>query len=84
VPIALSVIAITTIVLLFLMLGSVLLPLKAVVLNLLSLTALYGVMVWVFQDGRLSGFLGFTATGSLNLAIPVLMFCISFGLSMDY
>ncbi|MET0965773.1 MAG: MMPL family transporter, partial [Nakamurella sp.] len=84
VPLALAVIGITTFILLFLMMGSVLLPLKAIVLNLLSLTALYGSMVWIFQDGHFADVLGFTATGTLNLAMPVLMFCIAFGLSMDY
>jgi RND superfamily putative drug exporter len=83
-PLALLIIGITTFILLFLMMGSVVLPLKAIVLNLLSLTALYGSMVWIFQDGHFSDLLGFTATGTLNLAMPVLMFCIAFGLSMDY
>jgi putative drug exporter of the RND superfamily len=59
-------------------------PAKAVVLNLLSLTATFGAMVFVFQEGHGSGFLGFTATGALMVTMPVLMFCIAFGLSMDY
>ena len=71
-------------VLLFLMFGSVVVPIKALVLNLLSLTATFGAMVWIFQDGHLSGLLDFTATGSLNATIPILMFCVAFGLSMDY
>ena len=83
-PIALGVIAVTTLVLLFLMSGSVLIPLKAIVLNLLSLTATFGAMVWVFQDGNLSGLLDFTATGRIDTSVPILMFCIAFGLSMDY
>ena len=74
----------TTFVVLFLMFGSILVPVKAVVLNLLSLTATFGAMVWVFQDGHLSGLLGFTATGTIVITLPVLMFCIAFGLSMDY
>ena len=53
-------------------------------LNLLSLTATFGAMVWIFQDGHLSGVLDFTATGGLAAAMPILMFCIAFGLSMDY
>jgi RND superfamily putative drug exporter len=53
-------------------------------LNLLSLTATFGAMVWIFQDGHLSGLLNFTATGSLNATMPILMFCVAFGLSMDY
>lgn len=83
-PWALGFIAVVTFVLLFLMTGSVLVPLKALVLNLLSLSATFGAMVWIFQDGHLSGLLGFTPTGDVELAIPVLMFCIAFGLSMDY
>jgi putative drug exporter of the RND superfamily len=66
------------------MFGSVLVPLKALVLNLLSLTATFGAMVWIFQDGHLSGFLDFTPTGSIDSTMPILMFCIAFGLSMDY
>jgi RND superfamily putative drug exporter len=83
-PIALGLVAVTTVVLLFLMSGSLLIPLKAVVLNLLSLTATFGAMVWVFQDGNLSGLLDFTATGRIDTSVPILMFCIAFGLSMDY
>ena len=83
-PLALAIIAVITFVLLFLMFGSVVVPLKALVLNVLSLSATFGAMVWVFQDGHLSGLLGFTATGSLTATIPVLMFCAAFGLSMDY
>jgi len=83
-PWALAIIAVTTLVLLFLMTGSVLIPIKALVLNLLSLTATFGAMVWVFQDGHLSGFLDFTATGRIDTSMPILMFCIAFGLSMDY
>ena len=66
------------------MFGSVVVPVKALVLNVLSLTATFGAMVWIFQDGHLSGLLGFTPTGSLAATMPILMFCIAFGLSMDY
>jgi putative drug exporter of the RND superfamily len=83
-PWALGLIAVTTFVLLFLMFGSILVPVKALVLNLLSLSATYGAMVWIFQEGHLSGLLDFTATGQLVLTSPILMFCIAFGLSMDY
>jgi putative drug exporter of the RND superfamily len=83
-PIALGIIAAITFVLLFLVFGSLLVPIKAIVLNLLSLTATFGAMVWIFQDGHLSGPLGFTATGRLDISMPILMFCIAFGLSMDY
>ena len=59
-------------------------PIKALVLNTLSLSATFGAMVWIFQDGNLADALGFTATGALSVTVPVLMFCIAFGLSMDY
>ncbi|MEL7155979.1 MAG: MMPL family transporter [Actinomycetota bacterium] len=84
VPAALAVIAVVTLILLFFMTGSVLIPVKAVVLNLLSLTATFGALVWVFQEGNLSGLLGFTAAGHLDVFTPILMFCVAFGLSMDY
>jgi RND superfamily putative drug exporter len=84
VPLAIGLIAGVTFVLLFLMFGSLLVPLKALVLNTLSLTAVFGAMVWVFQDGNLSGVLDFTATGTLDMQMPILMFCMAFGLSMDY
>jgi len=83
-PMALAIVAAATLVLLFLMTGSVLIPIKALVLNLLSLTATFGAMVWIFQDGHLSGLLDFTATGRIDSSMPILMFCIAFGLSMDY
>jgi len=83
-PWALAIIGAITVVLLFLMFGSLVIPLKAVVLNLLSLTATFGAMVWIFQEGHLSGVLDFTATGGLAASMPILMFCVAFGLSMDY
>jgi putative drug exporter of the RND superfamily len=83
-PVAVLMIGVSTFVLLFLMFGSVLVPAKALVLNLLSLTATFGAMVWIFQEGHGSGFLDFTATGTLDTTTPILMFCIAFGLSMDY
>jgi len=83
-PLALGLVALITFVILFLVFGSVLVPIKAIVLNLLSLTATFGAMVWIFQDGHLSGLLDFTADGTLNVSMPILMFCIAFGLSMDY
>jgi len=82
-PVVLILIAAISCVLLFLLTGSVVLPLKALVLNVLSLTAAFGALVWIFQDGHL-GALGTTATGTLPANIPVLLFCIAFGLSMDY
>ncbi|WP_282702191.1 MMPL family transporter [Streptomyces sp. CC219B] len=83
-PWAIGIIVLATLVLVFLLTGSVLVPLQAVLLNALSLTAMLGAVVWVFQDGNLSGVLGFTPTGSIETALPVLMFCLAFGLSMDY
>ena len=77
-------IAVATFVLLFLMFGSFLVPLKAIVLNTLNLTAMLGIVVWIFQDGNLSGLLGFTPTGFTDIAMPLLMFAVAFGLSMDY
>lgn len=82
-PGVLGLIAVITFGLLFLLTGSVVLPLKALVLNMLSLTAAFGALVWIFQDGHL-GALGTTSTGTLVANIPVLLFCIAFGLSMDY
>lgn len=82
-PWVLVVIAVTTYILLFLFSGSVVLPIKALVLNVLSLSATFGAMVWIFQDGHLGAF-GTTPTGYLVATMPVLMFCIAFGLSMDY
>ncbi|MFH8799443.1 MMPL family transporter [Streptomyces sp. NPDC017936] len=83
-PKAAAFIAVVTLLLVFLLTGSVLIPLQAVLLNALSLTAMFGAVVWVFQDGHLSGLLGFTSTGSIETTLPVLMFCVAFGLSMDY
>lgn len=83
-PYALAYIVSATLLLVFLMTGTVLLPIKTVVLNALSLTATFGAVVWVFQDGHLSGLLGFTPVGTIDTTLPVLMFCLAFGLSMDY
>jgi RND superfamily putative drug exporter len=70
--------------LLFLMTGSVLVPIKALIMNLLSLGATFGALVWIFQDGHLSGLLGFTAFGAIEVWVPVVVFVFAFGLSMDY
>jgi putative drug exporter of the RND superfamily len=82
-PLVLGVMAAITFVLLFLLTGSVVLPVKALVCNVLSLTAAFGALVWIFQDGHL-GALGTTPSGTLVANMPVLLFCIAFGLSMDY
>jgi trehalose monomycolate/heme transporter len=77
-------VCLSTFVLLFLAFGSVVLPLKAIVMNVLSLAATFGVVVWIFQWGHLSGLLRFTPTGSIDPTMPILMLAIVFGLSMDY
>ncbi len=82
-PTAVAFVMLATIVVLFLLLGSVVLPLKAVVMNLLSISASFGALVWVFQDGNGAQLLGFEAA-SIDPSTPVIMFCIVFGLSMDY
>ena len=85
IPLALSLIVVATFVLLFLFTGSVVIPVKALVLNLLSLCATFGAMVWVFQQGHLTWLIGDpVVTGTLDTTIPLLMFCVLFGLSMDY
>ncbi|RPK41180.1 Membrane protein YdfJ [Streptomyces sp. ADI92-24] len=82
-PIAVALVVLTTFLLLFLFTGSIVQPLRALVLNLISLGATLGVMTWIFQDGHLSSLLGFTAQ-PMEVSMTVLMFCIAFGLSMDY
>ena len=82
-PIVLSLVATTTFLLIFLLTGSLLLPVKALVLNTLSLSATLGALVWVFQEGHLGG-LGTTATGTLVADVLVFLFATAFGLSMDY
>jgi RND superfamily putative drug exporter len=85
IPLAAAVMMLATFALLFAFTGSVVLPLKAIVLNLLSLSATLGAMVFIFQEGHLKWLVGdFTATGTLAALSPVLMFCLTFGLSMDY
>jgi len=83
-PAALAILVTTTLVLLFLMTGSLILPIKALIMNLLSLSAAFGVLVLVFQDGRLEGLFGFTSQGAIESSQPVLLFAVAFGLSTDY
>jgi RND superfamily putative drug exporter len=83
-PFALGLIVLATAVLLFLFTGSVVVPVKAILTNLLSLGASFGALVWVFQEGHLGGLFGTEALGSLSVTTPVLVFAIAFGLSMDY
>ncbi|HEX7265004.1 MAG TPA: MMPL family transporter [Candidatus Dormibacteraeota bacterium] len=82
-PLAVGFVVVITYVVLFLLTGSVVLPLKAVLLNFLSIGASFGALVWIFQQGHLSGLLGFTPQ-SIDPSIPVILFSIVFGLSMDY
>jgi uncharacterized membrane protein YdfJ with MMPL/SSD domain len=83
-PVALALLAGTTLVILFLMTGSVVLPVKALVMNLLALSAAFGLLVLIFQDGRLEGLLAFESQGALESTQPILLFCAAFGLSTDY
>ncbi len=83
-PWAATVIVVATLILLFLMTGSLIVPLKAVLMNVLSLGASFGALVWIFQDGNLSGLLAFDSVGALDLWMPVLILIFAFGLSMDY
>jgi putative drug exporter of the RND superfamily len=83
-PLAAALVALATFVLLFLFTGSVVVPVKAVVMNVLSLGASLGALVWVFQDGHLAWLLGAEGAGALDPTVPVLTFAIAFGLSMDY
>jgi putative drug exporter of the RND superfamily len=82
-PTAIAFVVVATYVALFLLLRSVLLPLKAIVMNLLSITASYGALVWIFQEGHLARWLDFTPA-AIETPIPLIMFCILYGLSMDY
>ena len=77
-------IMVATYLVLFLLLRSAILPLKAIVMNTLSISAAFGALVWVFQDGNLSAALGFQPLGFVETTLPVILFCVLFGLSMDY
>jgi uncharacterized membrane protein YdfJ with MMPL/SSD domain len=83
-PVALALLALTTLVILFVMTGSVLLPVKALVMNLLTLSAAFGLLVLIFQDGRFEGVLGYTSQGAIESSQPILLFAVAFGLSTDY
>jgi uncharacterized membrane protein YdfJ with MMPL/SSD domain len=84
VPWAIAIVVGVTAAVLFLTFGSVFLPIKAVLMSLLSITASFGALVWIFQDGHLSGLLDFDASGTIIASTPILMFAVLFGLSMDY
>jgi RND superfamily putative drug exporter len=83
-PIALAIIVATTLVILFLMTGSVVLPIKSLLMNLLNLSAVFGLLVLIFQDGRLEGLLSYTSPGAIEQTMPILLFAVAFGLSTDY
>ncbi|MGH2954627.1 MAG: MMPL family transporter [Solirubrobacterales bacterium] len=83
-PLVIAIVAITTLVILFLMTGSVVLPLKSLVMNVLNLSAVFGLLVLIFQDGRFEGFLDYTSQGALEQTMPILLFAVAFGLSTDY
>jgi uncharacterized membrane protein YdfJ with MMPL/SSD domain len=83
-PLALALLAGTTLVILFVMTGSVILPIKALLMNLLTLSAAFGLLVLIFQDGRLEGLLAYESQGALESTQPILLFCVAFGLSTDY
>jgi uncharacterized membrane protein YdfJ with MMPL/SSD domain len=78
------IVALATFVLLFLAFGSVVVPIKAIAMNILSMAATFGVVTWIFQDGHLAGLLNFTPTGTIDATQPILVFAVVFGLSMDY
>jgi uncharacterized membrane protein YdfJ with MMPL/SSD domain len=84
IPIALAILTTTTLVILFLMTGSVVLPIKTLIMNLLTLSAAFGILKLIFQDDRLEGLLGYTSQGALESSQPILLFATAFGLSTDY
>jgi RND superfamily putative drug exporter len=83
-PIALAIVIVATLVILFLMTGSVILPIKSLIMNFLNLSAVFGLLVLIFQDGRLQGFLDYTSPGAIEQTMPILLFAVAFGLSTDY
>jgi uncharacterized membrane protein YdfJ with MMPL/SSD domain len=83
-PIALAIIVVATLVILFLMTGSVVLPVKSLIMNFLNLSAVFGLLVLIFQDGRLEGVLNYSSPGALEQTMPILLFAVAFGLSTDY
>jgi len=83
-PIALAIVIVSTLLILFLMTGSVVLPVKSLIMSFLNLSAVFGILVFVFQDGRLEGLLAYTSTGAIEQTMPILLFAVAFGLSTDY
>ena len=83
-PLAVAIIILSTLIVLFLMTGSVVLPVKQLLMNILNLSAVFGILVFVFQDGRLEGLLDYESQGGLEQTMPILLFAVAFGLSTDY
>ena len=83
-PIALAIVIVATLVILFLMTGSVILPIKSLIMNFLNLSAVFGLLVLIFQDGRLEGLLSYSSPGAIEQTMPILLFAVAFGLSTDY
>ena len=83
-PLALAIVVVATFVILFLMTGSVVLPIKSLLMNVLNLSAVFGLLVLIFQDGRLEGLLGYSSDGGIEQTMPILLFAVAFGLSTDY
>jgi uncharacterized membrane protein YdfJ with MMPL/SSD domain len=83
-PTALAIVVVATLVILFLMTGSVVLPIKSLIMNVLNLSAVFGLLVLIFQDGRLEGLLDYTGSGAIEQTMPILLFALAFGLSTDY
>src|SRR3954449_5778736 len=83
-PIALAIVIVATLIVLFLMTGSVVLPVKQLVMNVLNLSAVFGILVWIFQDGRLESLLDYRSQGALEQTMLILLFAVVFGLSTDY
>ncbi len=83
-PIALAIVIVATLVILFLMTGSVILPIKSLIMNFLNLSAVFGLLVVIFQDGRLEGVLDYSSPGAIEQTMPILLFAVAFGLSTDY
>jgi RND superfamily putative drug exporter len=84
IPVAIALLVATTLLILFVMTGSVILPVKAVLMNVLTVSAALGILVFIFQDGRLEGLLGYASLGALDLAQPLVLVAVAFGISTDY
>ncbi len=83
-PIAFAIIIVATLIILFLMTGSVVLPIKSLIMNVLNLSAVFGLLVLIFQDGRFESLLDYTSSGAIEQTMPILLFAVAFGLSTDY